>query len=89
MAKLYHLNIEKSQIENAKIVLLPGDPFRTAEIADQINKQYGGEIKELAWKREFRTYLCVFNSKSILVTSTGIGGPSASIAIEELAMLGI
>jgi len=86
---VYHLNLCKSSIKGSKIVLLPGDPFRVPEIAQEIKKQYGREIKELAWKREYRTFLCHVNKKPILITSTGIGGPSTSIAIEELAMLGV
>ncbi|MEW6162144.1 MAG: uridine phosphorylase [Nitrospirota bacterium] len=87
--KAYHLNLQKSQVGNSKVVLLPGDPFRVLKIAEKIKKQFGGDIEELAWKREFKTTLCSINKKSVLVTSTGIGGPSTSIAIEELAMLGI
>jgi uridine phosphorylase len=87
--KSYHLNLQKRQIKNAEIALLPGDPFRVAKIAKQIKKYFGGHIAELAWKREFKTVLCCINKKSVLVTSTGIGGPSTSIVIEELAMLGI
>lgn len=89
MKCVYHLNLTKSQISGAKIALLPGDPFRVPEIAKEVKKQYRGEIKELAWKREYRTFLCYVENKPILITSTGIGGPSTSIAIEELAMLGI
>ena len=87
--KSYHLNLQKSQIKNAKIALLPGDPFRVVKIARQIEQQFGSDIVELAWKREFRTILCSINKKPVLVTSTGIGGPSTSIVIEELAMLGV
>jgi len=68
---------------------LPGDPFRVSKIAEKIRNLFGGDIEELAWKREFKTILCSINKKSVLVTSTGIGGPSTSIAIEELAMLGV
>ena len=87
--KSYHLNLQKRQIKSAKIALLPGDPFRVAKIAKQIKKDFGGDIAELAWKREFKTMFCSLNRISVLVTSTGIGGPSTSIVIEELAMLGI
>ena len=74
--KSYHLNLQKSQIKNTKIALLPGDPFRVEKIARQIEQQFGGDIVELAWKREFKTILCSINKISVLVTSTGIGGPS-------------
>ena len=87
--KAYHLNLQKSQVRNSRIALLPGDPFRVSKIAEKIRNLFGGDIEELAWKREFKTILCSINKKSVLVTSTGIGGPSTSIAIEELAMLGV
>ncbi len=87
--KAYHLDLQKSIIKDAEIVLLPGDPFRVPKIAEKIKKEFGGDSKELAWRREFRTIRCAFNKKHVLVTSTGIGGPSTSIVIEELAMLGI
>ncbi len=87
--KSYHLDLQKSQIKNAKIALLPGDPFRVLRLAEKVKQQYGGDIAELAWKREFKTILCSMNRHSVLVTSTGIGGPSTSIVIEELAMFGV
>lgn len=87
--KVQHLNLDKSQVRNSKIALLPGDPFRVLKIAEKVRNQLGGNIKELAWKREFKTILCNTSKKPVLVASTGIGGPSTSIVIEELAMLGI
>jgi uridine phosphorylase len=87
--KVYHLNLGKSKLRNSKIALLPGDPFRVLKIAEKVRKQFGGNIEELTWKREFKTILCNTSIKPVLVTSTGIGGPSTSIVIEELAMLGI
>lgn len=45
--------------------------------------------RELAWNREFRTWLGYLHGTSVLVTSTGIGGPSTSIAVDELAKLGV
>jgi len=87
--KVQHLNLEKSQLRNSKIAVLPGDPFRVLKIAEKVRKHFGGDIEELAWKREFKTILCNTSIKPVLVTSTGIGGPSTSIVIEELAMLGI
>lgn len=86
---VHHLNLSGTSVDGARIALLPGDPFRVPAIADTIKAIYGGENRELAWNREFRTFLCSFNDTKIVVTSTGIGGPSTSIVIEELAMLGI
>ena len=89
MSTVYHLDLDKKKIRGAKIALLPGDPFRSQIIAEKISETYGTVNKKLAWKREFCTYLAEIKGKRILVTSTGIGGPSTSIAIDELAQLGI
>ncbi len=82
---VYHLNLNSEDIKGAKLVILPGDPFRVPKIAEEM----GGKVKELAWKREYRTFLVERDNNFFLITSTGIGGPSTSIAIEELAMLGV
>lgn len=86
---VYHLDLTKEDIDNTRVALLPGDPFRVPAIAGAIEHAFGGEARELAWKREFRSMRCRFGTHSVLVTSTGIGGPSTAIVIEELAMLGI
>ena len=64
---------------------MPGDLDRVPAIVKTFDKK----AVELAHKREFRTYLGEINGENVLVTSTGIGSPSASIAIEELAQLGV
>ncbi|HPN31077.1 MAG TPA: uridine phosphorylase [bacterium] len=86
MTNIYHINLNKQMIKNAKAALIPGDPARVIKIAKALSdKSY-----ELAFNREYRTWIVPINkSDNILVTSTGIGGPSATIAIEELAYLGI
>ncbi|MEB2310134.1 MAG: uridine phosphorylase [Candidatus Brocadiaceae bacterium] len=89
MDTVYHLDLNSEKIQDAKIALLPGDPFRSQVIAETISGIYGTENTKLAWKREFCTYLAEIGGIPLLVTSTGIGGPSASIAIDELAQLGI
>ncbi len=89
MGSVYHLDLDKKKICGAKIALLPGDPFRSQIIAEKISETYGTVNKKLAWKREFCTYLAEIKGKNLLITSTGIGGPSTSIAIDELAQLGI
>lgn len=82
---VYHLNLDTHKIAGAKIALLPGDPGRVNEIGAQLDPS----AKEIAYKREYRTYLTKVNGKPILVTSTGIGGPSTSIAVGELAQIGV
>lgn len=89
MKNVYHLDLNAEKIQGAKIVLLPGDPFRSQTIAETVARTYKTDCVKLAWKREFCTYLTGIKNQKILVTSTGIGGPSTSIAIDELAQLGV
>jgi len=86
---VYHLDLHRENIEGAKIALLPGDPFRVPGIGDEMKKRYGVEGREVSWKREYRTFRFSVGGEPVLAVSTGIGGPSASIAVEELAMLGV
>ena len=83
---VYHLNIDSGQLEGATVALLPGDPGRVQALALTPPFERG---RELANKREYRTWIAYMGGVPVLVTSTGIGGPSASIAIDELAQLGV
>ncbi|MCK5237488.1 MAG: uridine phosphorylase [Deltaproteobacteria bacterium] len=89
MSKAYHLDLKKSDIKEARIAIMPGDPFRVPAIAIEISKKYKTKPTELAWKREFRSFLAPMKNTRVVICSTGIGSPSTSIAIEELAQLGI
>ena len=73
----YHLRIRKGDV--GRYVLLPGDPKRCARIA-----AYFDEPRLVADSREYVTYTGTLDGVPVSVTSTGIGGPSASIAMEEL-----
>lgn len=78
--------IEHLQCDDGDVggyVLLPGDPTRVPVIAAHLN-----DAREVAWSREFRTITGTLDGVPVSVTSTGIGGPSAAIAVEELAQLG-
>lgn len=86
MKPVYHLKLSKKRIQGAKIAFLPGDPARVPTIASAINE---AQASEIAWNREFRTWTARLGEHHIVVTSTGIGGPSTSIAVEELALLGV
>ena len=77
----YHLQIRNGEV--GKYVLLPGDPKRCAKIA-----QYFDRPVLVADSREFVTYNGFLEGVKVSVTSTGIGGPSASIAMEELVKAG-
>jgi uridine phosphorylase len=67
-----------------KYALLPGDPDRVLRIA-----KYLDDAHEIAFRREFRSWSGTYRGIKVLVVSTGIGCPSASIAAEELANIGV
>ena len=77
----YHIGLKSGDV--GKYVILPGDPKRCAKIA-----AYFDDAKLVADRREFTTYTGYLNGEKVSVTSTGIGGPSASIALEELVNVG-
>ena len=77
----YHIGLKEGDI--GKYVILPGDPKRCEKIA-----QYFENPVLVADRREYVTYTGYVDGEKVSVTSTGIGGPSASIAIEELTLCG-
>ena len=77
----YHIGLKEGDI--GEYVILPGDPKRCEKIA-----KYFDDAKLVADRREFTTYTGYLNGVKVSVTSTGIGGPSASIAMEELVKVG-
>ncbi|MFQ5735462.1 MAG: uridine phosphorylase [Thermodesulfobacteriota bacterium] len=89
MALLYHIRLDKKSIEGAQTVFLPGDPARVEPIARAIATATGGGFSPLASNREFTTCIAGVKGRRVLVTSTGIGGPSTSIAVDELAQIGV
>lgn len=86
MTKQYHIQLDRKIIRDAKVAILPGDPARVVKIGERLSPN----SRELAFNREYRSYLVPIDRKNhILVMSTGIGGPSMAIGIEELATLGV
>ena len=77
----YHLQIRPGDV--GRYVILPGDPKRCAKIAKHFE-----DAKLIADSREFVTYTGYLDGEKVSVTSSGIGGPSASIAMEELVQCG-
>lgn len=67
----------------ARYVLMPGDPKRVLRIGEKLD-----DYEEIAFNREFRTITGTYEGIPVTVCSSGIGGPSTAIAIEELAKLG-
>lgn len=80
--RIYHLGIDRKI--TAKYAILPGDPGRVERIALLLESP-----QKIAQNREFTTYGGELCGEKVFVTSTGIGGPSAAIAMEELAALGV
>jgi uridine phosphorylase len=78
----YHVGLAAGEV--GRYVLIPGDPFRTALIAGHLE---GAE--ERAWSREFRTFTGRVGDEPVSTCSSGIGGPSMAIAVEELGELGV
>ena len=77
----YHIGLKEG--DAGEYVLLPGDPKTCEKIA-----QYFDNPKLVADRREYTTYTGFLDGVKVSVTSTGIGGPSASIALEELVKVG-
>ncbi len=77
----YHIGMKEGDV--GRYVILPGDPKRCIKIA-----KYFDSPVLVADKREYVTYTGYLDGVKVSVTSTGIGGPSAAIAMEELANIG-
>jgi uridine phosphorylase len=77
----YHVEVAAGEVADS--VLLPGDPERVDKVVDLWD-----DYEEVAHHREYRTATGTYDGAPISVTSTGIGSPSAAIALEELARVG-
>ena len=77
----YHIGVKTGEV--GRYVLLPGDPKRCAKIAAHFDNPV-----LIADNREYVTYTGTMDGVKVSVTSTGIGGPSAAIALEELVKCG-
>lgn len=78
----FHIDLKTG--EPGRYALLPGDPGRCVEIAQHLTSP-----QKIAEKREYVTYTGMLDGEKVAVTSTGIGGPSAAIAMEELIHCGV
>ena len=67
-----------------RYAILPGDPARLDRIAAKLE-----DVQELAYNREFRSLRGRYKGVDVLALSTGIGGSSAGIAVEELHNIGV
>lgn len=76
-----HLKLEVGQI--SPVVLVCGDPARAEQIANLMT-----DAKQLAYNREYRTFLGHYNDQKVTVTSHGVGSAGAAICFEELIKIG-
>ena len=82
MGKQPHLLVEADDLHD--VALLPGDPGRVDRIAGHCD-----EAETVAENREYKVVNAVYEGTELTVCSTGIGSPSAAIAVEELAAVGV
>lgn len=84
MEQTLQAHIQLSADLDVKYALLPGDPARVERA-----KLLLEDAVDLAFNREYKSVLGTYQGMKVLVISSGIGGPSTAIAIEELARIGI
>jgi uridine phosphorylase len=84
MAETFHLGLDTADLRGATLAILPGDPERVERIASRLDAPMA-----LASHREFTSWSGQLDGTPVIVCSTGVGGPSTSIAVEELAQLGV
>ncbi|MBQ8836517.1 MAG: uridine phosphorylase [Clostridia bacterium] len=77
----YHIKCAEGDV--GRYVILPGDPARCEKIA-----AYFDDAEFVAQNREYTVYTGTLLGEKVSVCSTGIGGPSSAIAIEELFKIG-
>lgn len=77
-------HIQLDETVNAQCALLPGDPARLDHI-----KQYLDNVEELAFNREYRSLVGEYKGMRVIAMSTGMGGVSVAIGIEELKNIGV
>ncbi len=82
MEALYHIGFDDTH--GAKYAILPGDPARVELIAKHLDNP-----RFYHQNREYTTWLGEINGTTVMVMSTGMGGPSTAIAVEELFQTGV
>ncbi len=82
--RVMHLALSGDDLAGATLAIVPGDPARVSRIAAMMD-----EPVHLATNREFTSYRASVGGHPVVVCSTGVGGPSTSVAVEELAQLGV
>lgn len=82
---MYHIGFSHEALRGATMAVLPGDPGRVEPLA----KALGNDPIYITSHREYTSWLTHIAGQPVLVCSTGMGGPSVAICLEELARIGI
>jgi uridine phosphorylase len=82
MSKQPHLLVGEGDVND--LALVPGDPDRVERIAAQCE-----DVEHVSSNREYTVVNATYEGRPLTICSTGIGGPSAAIALEELARVGV
>ena len=77
----YHINCREGDV--GEYCILPGDPGRCEKIAAYLDSP-----RQVSYNREYNVYTGSLLGVPVSICSTGIGGPSAAIAVEELFACG-
>lgn len=77
-------HIRFTEEEAAKYAILPGDPKRVDRIAKFLD-----DVKKITFNREYKSISGYYKGVKVLAMSTGMGGPSTAIGVEELANIGV
>ncbi|KMY51497.1 nucleoside phosphorylase [Peribacillus loiseleuriae] len=78
------LYLQSTKKDIAKYVIFSGDPRRVEKIITLME-----DVEKVSINREYHTYTGFYKGVRVTVTSTGIGGPSAAIALEEMYECGM
>jgi uridine phosphorylase len=84
MSKSILPNLKVDSADLSPYAIVCGDPFRTEKFAEKLD-----DAKELAFNREYRTFVGNYQGTQVTVTSHGVGGPGAAVCFEELIRGGV
>lgn len=82
---MYHTGLSREMTEGARYALVPGDPGRVEGLAKALDEK----ASFVCSHRDFTTWKARVSGETVLVMSTGMGGPCVTFAVEELARLGV
>lgn len=70
--------------DSANYALLPGDPQRVDRV-----RPFLSDVRDITFNREYKSIVGYYKGVKVMVISTGMGGPSVGIGVEELKNIGV